>query len=496
MHDEEKLTLKEKVRRLPEQSGVYLMKDAFGQIIYIGKAVNLKRRVSHYFASNAAARAYSPKIASLINSICDFDYITVKSEAEALILESKLIKRWKPYYNTLEKDDKNFLLLKVETYRDLPRFTFVRHSKEDGAIYYGPYLNPAALRSTINQLKKDFGIISSDAKPVKLEDGRWKLYDDARAEIFKHANIVSKNEYDCRVQNAIDFLNNQTGEILASLEEKMKAASEAENFEAAAKYRDAIFAICETAKLREPKADPSRSTKAVAERALLMLSRALSMQKRPHSMECFDISHVSGSFCVASMVHFDEGLPANNKYRRFRLHTANDDYASMFEVVSRRYLRLFEEGKPLPDLVIIDGGKGQVHSAIKAFEDLEIEPPKIIGLAKREETIVCSDFEEIKLERTNEGLKLLQRIRDEAHRFANSYREVLQKKKIRESVLDDFEGLGAKRKEALLRKFQSISKIRSATVEELEQVEGIGPETALRLREFLDKISSNSGEIF
>lgn len=472
------------------------MKDAFGQIIYIGKAVNLKRRVSHYFASNAAERAYSPKIASLIGSICDLDYIKVKNEAEALILESKLIKKWHPRYNTLDRDDKNFLLLRIETFRELPRFAFARHAKEDGSIYYGPYLNASALRSTINQLKKDFGIISSDVKPTQLPDGTWLLYDDARAEIFKHKNIVTLDEYKCRVQNAVDFLNNQTGEIVTSLEEKMKASAEAQDYESAAKYRDAIFAINETSKLRDIKIDPSRSTKAVAERALLELSKALSMPKRPHAMECFDISHISGSFCVASMVHFDEGLPANNKYRRFKLHTQNDDYSSMREVVSRRYLRLFTEKKAMPDLIVIDGGKGQVNSAKSAFENLGIPPPKIIGLAKREETIVCSDFEEIKLARTNEGLKLLQRIRDEAHRFANAYREVLQRKKIKESVLDDFEGLGQKRKDALLKKFLSISRLKSASVEELSEVEGIGLETAMRLREFLDKISNSNEEVF
>lgn len=485
---DEELTLKEKIRHLPETSGVYLMKDRFGQIIYIGKAVNLKRRVSHYFQSTARQKAYSPKIASMIGSIADFEFIKVKSEAEALILESKLIKRWKPRYNTLERDDKNFLLLRVETFKDLPRFTFCRHAKEDGALYYGPYLNASSIKSTINQLKKDFGIISSDAKPQKLPDGKWRLYDDARAEIFKTSNIVSQEEYALRAQKALDFLNNQTGEIIDELEEKMKTASAEENFEKAAKLRDAIFAISQTSKLRELKQDPSRTSKAVAERAMVELSRALGMQKKPQAMECFDISHISGSFTVASMVHFDGGLPANNKYRRFKMHVENNDYAAMCEVVGRRYGRLFDEKKPMPDLVVIDGGKGQVKCALEAFEARRITPPKVIGLAKREETIVCSDFEEIKLPRQNEGLKLLQRIRDEAHRFANAYRETLQRKKIRESILDDFEGLGQKKKDALLKHFGSIATLRKAPAEELEEVEGIGAETAARLREFLDRL--------
>lgn len=317
------------------------------------------------------------------------------------------------------------------------------------------------------------------------------MYDDARAEIFSQPNVVSAEEYAMRVQKAIDFLNNQSGEIVEELEEKMKRASEEQNFEKAAKFRDAIFAIAQTSKIRELKQDPSRTSKAVAERALVLLASALQMDKKPHAMECFDISHISGSFTVASMVRFDEGLPANNKYRRFKMHVKNDDYASMREVVSRRYGRLFEEKKPMPDLVVIDGGKGQVKSALEAFEAIGIPAPKVIGLAKREETIVCSDFEEIKLSKTNEALKLLQRIRDEAHRFANSYRETLQRKKIRESILDDFDGLGQKKKELLLKTFGSIAALKKADAEEIERVEGIGPETAARLRLFLDRLPQN-----
>lgn len=487
MDFEEELTLKEKVRRLPNSSGVYLMKDIFGQIIYIGKAKSLKHRVSQYFAPNSKERDRNPKIAAMISLIADFDFIQVKSETEALMLESKLIKKWKPRYNTLERDDKHFLLLRIETFRDLPRFTFARQAKEDGAIYYGPYLNTRALHSTINQLKKDFGIISSDAKPTKLDDGTWQIYDDARAEIFNHSNIVTQEEYLKRVELALEFLNNREGEIVDELAEKMKKASENLEYEKAAKFRDAITAISQTQKLRDLKQDPSRTPKAVAERAMVMLSSALKMDKKPHTMECFDISHLGGTFTVASMVHFDDGQPANNKYRRFKLRTQNDDYASMYEVVSRRYKRLFDEKKPLPDLIIIDGGKGQVNSALQAFDDNNIPRPKIIGLAKREETIVCSDFEEIKLPHNNEGLKLLQRIRDEAHRFANAYRETLQRKKIKESILDDFEGLGSKRKSALLKHFGSIAKIKNASAEELAEVEGISYETALQLYTFLSK---------
>ena len=235
-------------------------------------------------------------------------------------------------------------------------------------------------------------------------------------------------------------------------------------------------------------ADISRSAPEVAERALESLKRALKLPQKPKAIECFDISHISGSFCVASMVRFENGEPAKQKYRRFKIKSfvGNDDFRAMREAVGRRYRRLAEEGAPMPDLVLIDGGKGQVFSAMKAFDEEGVPPPAIAGLAKREETVVTDEFEEIKLPRRNEGLKLLQRVRDEAHRFANSFSESLRSKKIRESILDDFPGLGQKRKEALLKSFGSIAKIRSATAQQLQQVDGIGFETARRLRFFLD----------
>lgn len=218
------------------------------------------------------------------------------------------------------------------------------------------------------------------------------------------------------------------------------------------------------------------------------LRKTLGMKKDPQSIECFDISHISGSFCVASMVRFEFGEPAKQKYRRFKIKSfvGNDDFRAMREAVGRRYARLHREGLPMPDLILIDGGKGQVFSALKAFDEEGITPPKIIGLAKKEETIVTDSFEEKLLPRRHEGLKLLQRVRDEAHRFANSFSESLRSRKIRESILDDFPGLGEKRKKALLEHFGSISKIKAATVGQLREVDGIGFETAAALREFLD----------
>ena len=482
--------LKEKVRNLPKKSGVYVMKDRLGAVIYIGKAKNLRNRVKSYFMPSYRDRV-NPKIVSLTKCIVDFDYHLTPDEESALMLESRLIKEWKPRYNTLEKDNKNFLLLRVEMFQTLPRFTFVRNRGEDNSLYFGPYLNSTAVKSALNEIKKKFGILLKDARPQKTEDGKWMLYNDARSEISNFPNIVSQEEYAQRVESALEYLRGKDKEKIAELEVQMRAFSEAEEFEKAAKLRDLIEAIKETRKANaraSVNVDISRTPKHIAKLAMESLQKTLSMQVLPRSIECFDISHTSGTFCVASCVHFDDGEPVKAKYRHFKIKSfeGNDDYRAMQEVVGRRYKRLVEEGKPMPDLVLIDGGKGQVFSAMKAFDEASITPPTLAGLAEQEEIIVTENFEEKKLPRTHEGLRLLQRVRDEAHRFANSFNASLRSKKIRESILDDIVGLGEKRKNLLLKHFGSIAKIKKATIEDLQKVEGVGLETATTIRDFLD----------
>ncbi|MBE6412285.1 MAG: excinuclease ABC subunit UvrC [Opitutales bacterium] len=488
--DEKEQSLKEKVRKLPTSSGVYVMKDKLGSVIYIGKAKNLRQRVRSYFMPSYRNRV-NPKIVSLTKCIADLEFHTTRDEQSALVLESQLIKKWKPRYNTLEKDNKNFLLLRVEMFRPLPRFTFDRNKREDNSLYFGPYLDTKALRSALQEIKKNFGILLSDAKPKQNDDGLWILYDDARSEISKFPNVVSKEEYAERVEKALDYLRGKDKERIEELRKKMLEASAEEKFELAGKFRDLIFAIEETRKgnaRANQDVDISRTSPRIAMLALDSLKKTLQMEKEPRSIECFDISHISGSFCVASCVHFDDGEPAKNKYVHFKIKSfiGNDDYRAMEEVVGRRYRRLVDEGKPLPDLILIDGGKGQVFSAMKAFDSAGIKPPTLAGLAEKEEIIITENFEEKKLSRRHEGLKLLQRVRDEAHRFANSFNASLRSKKIRESILDDISGLGEKRKNALLKYFGSIAKIKSATIEELRKVEGVGFETACVIRDFLD----------
>jgi len=479
--------LKEKVRRLGEGPGVYLMKDRFGGILYVGKAKNLKRRVSSYFQASRRQKWQQPKVAAMLDLIHDFEIVEVKSESEALLLEGKLIKEWKPKYNTDFIDDKRFLLVRVDVENPLPRFRLVRFRQNEQSLYFGPFAQAGFLRKTLAEMRVRFGILLHDANPRQLSEGTWQLYDDMRAEIYGHANIVSVADYTTRVREACVFLEGKSREWLKELEQEMVAASEALNFEKAAELRDIIFALRGTIeRTRKFVRDPLKPNDPLP--ILNRIATELVLPAPPRHIECFDISHISGTFCVASMVHFTEGVPDKSQYRRYRIKSfvGNDDFRAMEEVVGRRYRRLHEEGRPFPDLIVIDGGRGQVGAALKAFLGQGIEPPPLIGLAKREETIVFSDGRDpLKLSGTDPARMLLQRVRDEAHRFANTYNADLRSRRLKESILDDFEGLGPVRRQALFDRFGSLGKLREASIVELQQVEGIGSKLAERLHTFL-----------
>ncbi|GHB96810.1 excinuclease ABC subunit UvrC [Cerasicoccus arenae] len=480
--------LKEKVRRLPDGPGVYLMKDRFGRVLYVGKAKGLKKRVSTYFQPSRKQAVAQPKVAAMLDLIYDFDIIEVRSEQEALLLEGKLIKQYKPKYNTDFTDNKQFLLVRVDIASELPRFRLTRNRLEDGARYFGPFAHSGLLRKTLAEMRRRFGILLGDAKPKRLEDDRWLLYDDARAEIYEQTTEVTTEEYHQRVATGLKFLEGKTREWVQDLEDEMQKAASEHRFEKAAQLRDVMFALKKTLHNQRTFTREPRVAVPGADEAADQLKEALGLRRPPRTLECFDISHISGSFVVASMVRFAEGRPDKNNYRRYRIKSfiGNDDYRAMEEVVGRRYRRLHEEEKAFPDIVVIDGGVGQVRAALKAFLVLDLEPPMMFGLAKREETIVFADDREpIQLPTHSPALHLLQRLRDEAHRFANTFNAELRSKKIRESVLDDFEGLGPVRREALLEHFRSFDRLRGATVEQLQAAPGIGPKLASQLHNFL-----------
>jgi excinuclease ABC subunit C len=482
-------TLKEKVRQLPDKPGVYLMKDRLGRVIYVGKAKSLKKRVSSYFQKGRGA-GLQPKIRALIGLIADVETLTVKSEPEALLLEGRLIKQWKPRYNTDFTDDKRFLLVRVDPSEELPRFRLTRFRKDDRSRYFGPFAHSGLLRKTLDQMRRQFGILLGDTNPRRLPDGRWELYDDVRQELTGFPNVVAAADYRRRTEDASAFLEGKSREWLESMQAEMDRAAAAQEFEKAAGLRDVMFALKSTlAKTRRFERGDPTAVGADAT-ALRMLGEALALPGPPRTLECFDISHISGTFVVASMVAFADGRPNKDQYRRFQIKSfiGNDDFRAMEEVVGRRYRRLRDEHKPFPDLVVIDGGAGQVGTALKAFLSLDLTPPPLVGLAKKRETILFPDGRPaLNLPLVHPGLQLLQRLRDEAHRFANTYNADLRSRKIRESILDDLAGLGAVRRAALMGHFGSIDRLRAASPAQIREVPGFGPKLAAELQQFLSR---------
>ena len=483
--DREELSPKAKARRAPHTPGVYLMKDPAGLVVYVGKAKDLKKRLASYFIPR---QRMTPKVAAMMDTVADLEWHEVRSETEALLLEGKLIKRWRPRWNILFRDDKQFPQIRVDLADPIPRFRIVRARNSDSARYFGPFPHQQAVRRTINEMRKKFGILLVDANPAPLPDGRWRLYGDVRSQIQKFPNEVTAEEYGERVTAACAFLEGKASEWAEQTEADMRAAAAGRDYEKAAELRDLLDALRRTTEksrrfLREnplPRRDESG--------ALDALAAALGLARPPATAECFDISHISGTLAVASMVRFVDGQADKTGYRRFKIKSfeGNDDFRSMEEVVGRRYSRLAEEGRAFPELVIIDGGLGQVGAALSAFRKAGLTPPPLIGLAKREETIVFPEGRELKLPRHDVGLALLMRIRDEAHRFANDFNAALRSRKLKESLLDEMPGLGPKRKEALLARFGSIQKLRQATVEELAQVAGVSDKLAAEIAKFLE----------
>ena len=483
--DREELSPKAKARRAPHTPGVYLMKDPAGLVVYVGKAKDLKKRLASYFIPR---QRMTPKVAAMMDTVADLEWHEVRSETEALLLEGKLIKRWRPRWNILFRDDKQFPQIRVDLADPIPRFRIVRARNSDSARYFGPFPHQQAVRRTINEMRKKFGILLVDANPAPLPDGRWRLYGDVRSQIQKFPNEVTAEEYGERVTAACAFLEGKAGEWAEQTEADMRAAAAARDYEKAAELRDLLDALRRTTEksrrfLREnplPRRDEAG--------ALDALAAALGLARPPATAECFDISHISGTLAVASMVRFVDGQADKTGYRRFKIKSfeGNDDFRAMEEVVGRRYSRLAEEGRAFPELVIIDGGLGQVGAALTAFRKAGLTPPPLIGLAKREETIVFPEGRELKLPRHDVGLALLMRIRDEAHRFANDFNADLRSRKLKESLLDEMPGLGPKRKEALLAHFGSIQKLRLATVAELAQVAGVSDKLAVEIAKFLE----------
>jgi len=504
----EKPDLQKKVHEVPHKPGVYLMRDRFNRVIYVGKARDLRRRVSSYFLPSKVAQA-DLKTRAMVEATWDFETHIVRSEAESVLLEGKLIKEYRPRYNVSFRDDKRFLLVKVDMSEEWPRFRLTRLKKNDSARYFGPYAGAGALRQTMNLMRKKFGVLTFGRGAPTERELKSSTY-----QVPVRLSEIRAEQYRERVAQACEFLEGRSHEIVEALDEQMRKAAEKMDFEKAAELRNMVEDVRETTRQMRrftrgplPSAfDPMPDVQALGD--------ALQLPRLPRVMECFDISNISTTHVVASMVCFRDGVPNKDCYRRYRVRTVEgqDDFASMAEVVRRRYSRVllqardknpdaaeFSQENPaeamervsfvavrLPDLIIVDGGKGQLSSACRELQRLGLYDLPIIGLAKQHEEIYRPGRAmPLQLPPDSGALHLLQRIRDEAHRFANAYHQILLKKRIDESILDDCPGVSQNRKNLLLRKFGSVNRLRKASVERIAATEGIGPKLAQEVHRFL-----------
>lgn len=584
---------------LPEKPGVYLMHDASGKVIYVGKAVVLKNRVRSYFRNLAS---HTPKVKAMVAKIAEIETIVTSSEVEALILECNLIKKYRPRYNISLKDDKTYPYLKVTMQEDFPRLYVTRRQLRDGARYYGPYADAGAMHATVKLLRSMFPLRTCR----KMNVDRPCLNYHIKRCLAPCAGYISKADYHKMIKSVCMVLDGRTTELERDLKQQMQEAADNYAFEEAARLRDQLQAVARlneaqkavtnnggdmdifglgqdmtglcvqlffvrkgkligrdnffmpdggdtpqevmTAFVKQyyneatfipkevvlpylPEEDekqlietwladkaqrrvelllPQRGVKKdllklANENAVKLLNerlrkgslslkndlqaaeelqQALGLEHPLERMDCFDISHTQGSETVASMVVFRNGTSSKKDYRRYKIVSAEgkpDDFKSMQEVVYRRY-RDYED---LPSLVVIDGGKGQLSSALEVIRGLGLDDLPVVGLAKREEEIFKPhQSESIMLDREGAALHLIQRIRDEAHRFAITYHRKLRGKRNLVSVLDHVEGIGTKRRQELWKAFKTLDAMRAASVEELAAVEGMNHAAAQTLYDF------------
>ena len=599
--------IEEKLPLLPTTPGVYLMKDAHGEIIYIGKAVNLRNRVRGYFTGPAADNHLASSV--LRSAAKDMEWIVTHTEVEALILEANLIRKHVPKYNVDLKDDKHYPYIRVTMSEDFPRLLVTRQADKRGKdLYFGPYTNSRAMRNIIQFLNKTFRIRDCDLKLPSPEPLRACLsYHIGRCDA-PCAHLVSSEDYRKGVEEAVLLLRGRSGQLRGDLEKAMREAAANQHYEEAGRIRDQLrdletvqerqrvdlgsdqdpkdliavrragkvgsvvvlevrdgflsdrkqfevsipleqdedIVITEFLKsyylgrkqgeipreillshptleeehmealLRELRGAPVtlevpqrgekrkqvdlslanadiQLTEYLARRErrnrqnymVTALQEDLGLPSTPNRIEGFDISHLSGTDTVASQVVFVDGKPKKQDYRHYNVKTVDgiDDFASMHEIVSRRLRRLKEEAKPMPDLILVDGGKGQLHAAMQALKEQNCEEVPILGLAKRLEEIFLPNQEEsILLPKTSAALRLLQQVRDEAHRFAITFQRSTRKAHLSESWLDEVPGIGEKTKFKLIRAFKSPLKIKEASLEELTQV--LGKSVAKKLMEY------------
>ncbi|NPV69647.1 MAG: excinuclease ABC subunit UvrC [Firmicutes bacterium] len=615
----------EKVRNLPELPGVYLFKDSRGKVIYIGKAISLRNRVRSYFQ---VGQAYTRRLTGLTANIADLEYITTGSEVEALILESNLVKKYRPRYNIKLRDDKHFPYLRITLDEDWPRALIARSMKKDGSRYFGPYTRAGSLRETLDLLRRVFPYRTCSNDAFRNARRPCLNYQIGRC-LGPCCGHVGKEAYGGMIRDMCSFLEGRTRDVVSRLRSRMQGAAERLDFEEAARLRDQIRAVEDIAEkqniiftdmkdrdvvgvatagndavaqvfqirdgkmvgretfalsdaagaepgeiagsflklhyssassvppeillpaepadfeaieewlsglrgarvrtrvpsrgkprelvemaitnarlaIEEMKPEEEREAEEIRS-ALEGLSSAVGLTESPHRIEGYDISNIQGRQPVGSMVVFRDGRPDKSQYRKFRIKSREtpDDFAMMQEVLFRRFRRGLAEreeradasprGEPpegfaeFPDLILVDGGKGQLSAALEVLKALGLLHIPVIGLAKQEEEIFLPGRPDpVILPRDSKALYLIQRLRDEAHRFAVGYHRKLRGRQGLRSLLDEIPGIGAKRKSALLRRFGSVRGIARAASEDISAVEGIGPVLAGKIKEALSNLA-------
>ena len=477
--------IKEKINKAPDSCGVYLIKDAQANIIYAGKATSVKKRLRSHFGKSAT----SAKQQAMVGSAYDIDYIPASSPEAALLLEAALTKRYSPKYNVALKDDKAYPVLKLTIKEEFPRLFITRRKAGDGSLYFGPYTNAKLLRKALKLMGRLFPLRSCRIIPSKpcldFHIGQC---------LAPCIGKINSQDYKGIVENVVLFLEGESEQLQRALLEDMEEASKSDNFELAAYIRDQIKAISSVTGAETPAQETAYAKKRLFKISTQLedLSHKLNLPKPAEVIEAFDASNIAGKEAVGSMVAFKNGRPFPDGYRKFKIKTARgiDDYSMIREIVNRRYSRLLAEEAPLPDLIIIDGGRGHLASAKKQLRWLGMWKIPVVAIAKSFELIYTQeDKEPVGLDPSSPASLLIQRIRDEAHRFAINYHRLLRRKKVSESELDNIPGLGQTKKKLLLQCFGSVDEIKMAEIEDLTKVKYINEKQARKIYDYFNRVS-------
>lgn len=488
--------LAEKLKTLPTEPGVYFHKDASGQIIYVGKAARLNNRVRQYFQKS---RLRDPKTDALVADIHDTDWMVVESELEALFLEAEMVRRYMPRYNILLRDDKAMSYIRIDHDSDFPTVGTTRRPLDDGARYFGPYNNTTGIRQALKALRRVFPFATRRIPGQKRATLHYHLGLDPGLEEGR----TSLEDYRANLRKLMAVIEGKRKTVERDMEKDMQRAAKAHEFEKAAKLRNQLYAL---QSLNKQVIFSDKEFMDISkDHALVELVDLLRLAAFPVRIEGYDISHMQGTDVVASMVVFSNGVSDKAAYRKFKTKKDhNNDFYNMHETIKRRLAEKNRKSWGLPSLMLIDGGKGQLDAAIRARDEAGCAQLPFIGLAKREEQVVIhktksnvtlnegvlqklggfmtesSDFILVNLPHHTHVVKLLQRIRDESHRFAVTYHSVLKIKRQTASTLDDIPGVGPATRKKLLRSLGSVRGIRQASVEEIAAVVGASKAAVIR----------------